>query len=222
MQRLGVTTARMFGGSGGIAPRTAFASTFGQDLNGAAVTSRATFVAAVADLRSPGGHSNASGVRANPVAFSVYDAALSSSDPKDASGNSVDHNVATLWAAGIEPLVVQWAPCNQFNLTSFDATTGVYWGERWELYKQQARDVPTCCHHAPQSQPASFHGRSMRSRAGRGCAPCGGWSSGTRRGWLRISRTIFNPCLLSPIETPQASDSPGNLRSRTSMRRAST
>ena len=221
MKRLGVTTARLFGGSGGISPRKAFASTFGQDLNGAAVTSRATFTAAVADLRSPAGHSNASGTRANPVAYSVYDAALASPTPTDPGGSSVDRTVATLWAAGIEPLVVQWAPCNQFNFTSFDATTGVYWGERWELYKQQAR-TGTCSPAAfipprPSQHPsAAVRARALGVAALRAAAGvlergADGWGTSRNRNFLSAQ-----------VETPQASDSPADRRSRTSTRRAST
>ena len=33
--------------------------------------------------------------------------------------------------------MMQWNPCSVLNLTSFDASTAGYWGERWELYKGQ-------------------------------------------------------------------------------------
>ena len=77
------------------------------------------------------------------MAWSLYDFSLTVSDGTKPTGNSVKSSVALLWAAGIEPLLVQWSPCDQVNLTTFDPNVGfAYWGERWELYKQQARSPP--------------------------------------------------------------------------------
>lgn len=139
MSRLGVKGARMFGGTGGVKPRTLYGAAFGKDLNGNMVTSGAAYTAAVAQLRTPAGHNSATAGASysNPPNFAAYNNALASVDTTSPSGNSIQAQVQALWGLGIEPLVVQWAPCGSFNLTVFTESDPSYWPERWELYKQQ-------------------------------------------------------------------------------------
>ena len=129
--------ARLFGGSGGVLPRTLYATTFGTALDGSAVTSAATYTAAVAQLRLPAGHSPTSTTWANPVNWAAYNQGLSAMTMSSAVGNSVEGTVAALQQAGIEPLLVQWNTCSAFSYSTFDAASAAYWAERWELYKHQ-------------------------------------------------------------------------------------
>ena len=77
-------------------------------MNGQAVTSAATYTAAIATLRSPAGHNPATASTfANPPKWSAYSSALSANSGGP-GGASVVSIVQTLWSNGMEPLVVQW------------------------------------------------------------------------------------------------------------------
>lgn len=101
---------RVFGSSGGVSPRGSWnAASFGRDLNGAAVSSGASYVEAVRQLRTPSGHNPLnSSSWANPANFSNYDYELSTPDPTKPSGQSILAQFQQLQAMGIEPLAVQW------------------------------------------------------------------------------------------------------------------
>lgn len=79
--------ARMFGGSGGIAPRTLNAASFGLDLNGNNVTNVTAYNAALAVLRSPTARNPASTATWRyPPKWSTYVAALNASDATQPTG----------------------------------------------------------------------------------------------------------------------------------------
>lgn len=77
-------------------------------MNGAPVTSSATYSNAVATLRSVNGHSPAmASTFSNPPKWSAYASALSSAS-SGPSGASILSIVQNLWSLSMEPLVVQW------------------------------------------------------------------------------------------------------------------
>lgn len=100
----------MFGASGGVSPQASWnRAAYGRALDGKNVTSPASYVAAVQQLRSFSGHNpqNAS-MWSFPPAFDKYDTELSSTDPRTPSGNSILAQIQALHSMGIEPMAVQW------------------------------------------------------------------------------------------------------------------
>lgn len=75
----------MFGGNGGISPSTLYGANFGKNLNGAVVNTYTAYAAAVAQLRTPAGHSG-TGPYLN---FSAYEVGLAATDPTKPTGNSI-------------------------------------------------------------------------------------------------------------------------------------
>ena len=116
-------------------------SNYGNDMNGAAVTSFAQWQAAVAQLRSSTGRNPASaGTFANPPKWSAVDAVLATTDfadPADALDGNPNATVASLAAMGLVPLAVTQISCKSFDFTVDSPGQAGFFGERWELYKHQ-------------------------------------------------------------------------------------
>ena len=111
--------------------------TWGASLNNTAVTNSASFVAAIAALRSPAGHSpSASWPR--PAQWAAVETTLATTGSgSDALEGNTNATVAALASIGVAPLVVTQIGCSTFDFTTDDNTTSAFWAERWELYKQQ-------------------------------------------------------------------------------------
>lgn len=109
--------ARLFGGSGGIAPRTLNAATFGLDLNRINVTNVTAYRNAVSTLRLPSARNPASTtVWAVPLKWSVYTAALNASSPTSPTGESFN-------ASGMLPRLLQLSRPFSFQEIRFSASS---------------------------------------------------------------------------------------------------
>ena len=132
--------------SGGSLLNTVGSSNWGRDIDGAGVSSSATFGAAVAQLRSASGRDpRMTNSWRNPPQWASVETTLATTDVSDASSaidGNVNSTVASLASIGIVPLVVTQVGCASFDFTvdspaaSAQAATA-YWGERVELYKHQ-------------------------------------------------------------------------------------
>lgn len=113
-------------------------ASWGKDLKGQLVTNRATFLSAIADLRTPNGK-NPSASWANPVrwndifnGYNVISQAIYGSDEK---------TITNLASININTLIVDTIGCSsggsstQIVFQSMNLSDPVYWNERWELYK---------------------------------------------------------------------------------------
>jgi len=104
VQRLGVSSMRIFGLAGAISNLQAFVgSTWGNDLNNSPVINQATFNASVAALRTPAGHLSASPATpwANPPLWSAYSGMMNQTAAAP-DGNSMYNIVTSLQAINVE------------------------------------------------------------------------------------------------------------------------
>ena len=134
---------RMFGGLGSMSSLSSWVgASWGRSQDGTPVSSQATWAAAVAQLRTPAGHSPASaGSFQNPVQWGVLDAMLNASTTTP-TGGSLLSAVLSLQGAGIEPLLVEWLPCSVFAFTTLDPGSPTFWAEHWCNALPAAASVP--------------------------------------------------------------------------------
>jgi hypothetical protein len=144
---LGVNGARSFGlnALGSYTSLQAMATStggiWGNSLNNTAVSDITSFSSAVRELRSSHGHNAAyQGQYAYPVLWSLIESNLNTTVTSSASsalqGNPNDY-INELNKMGVPMLAVDWLTCTNFAFSTSDHTQGIYWGERWELYKHQ-------------------------------------------------------------------------------------
>lgn len=147
LKYFGVNSARSFGmnGLGTTSTLQSFATqssgTWGNSMNGTAVTDLASFQAAVAELRKPDGHNPAQALHyAYPVRWSQIDNNMATTDLTSAAsalqGNPLN-TITELNSIGVNLLSTQWLTCSNFAFSTLDPTQSIYWGERFELYKHQ-------------------------------------------------------------------------------------
>jgi len=136
-KRLGVNAARNFVQS--FSSLTAFvtAEQYGQDLNGIPVTNRDQYMAAVASVRTPDGHtpSATQTTYKNPIKFQKFVAAQSSFGGVTSLSDTEAAAVANYAAIGLQSMFVLQSSCNFHQFTTEDSNQPVFWAERWEIYK---------------------------------------------------------------------------------------
>jgi hypothetical protein len=142
MKRLGVNGCRLFSKGPVTGTLSGFvgSSNYGKDLNGAAVTSNSTFVAAIAELKQMKDLKSASPVTyAVPVKWSRFEDAFSlwsTATTEDVVSGRDNETVAAMASLDAPCLVVTSLSVSSSGVTSTDnTTTATYWGSRWELYK---------------------------------------------------------------------------------------
>jgi hypothetical protein len=123
---------------------------WGQDLNGAPVTSLATFNAAVAQLRAPAGHNPALAANyAYPPPWAVIDANGAAvigdtTDYNPAQSGNADNTIAQMSAMlGVRPVAVMHMGCGSFVFSTLDTTSPTYWMVR--TGRQQRRGSACAC-----------------------------------------------------------------------------
>eukprot|EP01036_Dinobryon_divergens_P023012 gene23012-31323_t len=152
MRRLGITKARMFG-VGGISAHslgvpskglgtavTGLTNSYGSSLSGSMVTNQTAFNTAMLQLRSPNGHNPGFTGWTYPVQWGVIDLNLnqtSYSPMTDAINSNSNYIISALQELDISPLPVTQITCSTFSFSTMNPQLGVYWAERWELYKQR-------------------------------------------------------------------------------------
>lgn len=151
MKHLGVNGVRIFGLAASV-PSTSGATTglqsfvasgggtWEKDINGNAITNYATFMTAVASLRTsfswlPSATNTAfsNGASVRWQTFQTELNTLSSSGGP--TGNSMAGQVSAVYGIGATPILVFWLACSTFAFTTLDVTNPNYWAERYELYK---------------------------------------------------------------------------------------
>jgi hypothetical protein len=110
------------------------AANWGQDMNGAPVTTLAAFNAAVAQLRAPAGHNPALvGNYAYPPPWAVIEANGAAvigdtTDYNPAQSGNADNTIAQMSAMlGVRPVAVMHMGCGSFVFSTLDATSATYW-----------------------------------------------------------------------------------------------